>query len=44
MKARIIKGPMFEQAREKAYELLYQIIARKVAEQMKAAKDKPDKT
>ena len=30
MKVNIIKGPQFEEYRERAYELLYQIIKRKV--------------
>lgn len=35
MKVKVIKGPLFEQKRKQAYELIYRIIAKKVAEKMK---------
>ncbi|MED3575786.1 hypothetical protein [Cytobacillus praedii] len=41
MKVRLIKGPLFEQTREKGYEALYHILAKKVREgQIKVEEEK----
>jgi hypothetical protein len=37
MKVTIIKGPLFEQRKEQAYELLYKIIKDEVKEKSKTA-------